>query len=54
MSESGYTLIYDPNAASKTSVNEFKTLLEKGKDEAKVEAMKKILILILNLSLIHI
>ncbi|ABN68464.2 coatomer beta subunit [Scheffersomyces stipitis CBS 6054] len=48
MSESGYTLIYDPNAASKTSVNEFKTLLEKGKDEAKVEAMKKILISILN------
>ena len=48
MAESGYTLIYEPNTASKTSVNEFKSLLEKGKDEVKVEAMKKILITIIN------
>ncbi|KAK6459014.1 adaptin N terminal region-domain-containing protein [Scheffersomyces xylosifermentans] len=48
MGDSGYTLIYDPNSASKTSVSEFKTLLEKGKDDAKVDAMKKILITILN------
>lgn len=48
MSESGYTLIYDPNSASKVSVNEFKTLLEKGKDDVKVDTMKKILIAILN------
>lgn len=48
MGDSGYTLIYEPNTASKTTVNEFKTLLEKGKDEAKVDAMKKILITIIN------
>lgn len=48
MGEIGYTLIYDPNTANKTSVNEFKTLLEKGKDSVKVEAMKNILITILN------
>ncbi|KAK6205022.1 adaptin N terminal region-domain-containing protein [Scheffersomyces amazonensis] len=44
----GYTLIYEPNAASKTSVNEFKTLLEKGKDDVKVDTMKKILVTIIN------
>ncbi|EMG48736.1 SEC26 Coatomer subunit beta [Candida maltosa Xu316] len=48
MSDSGYTLIYEPNTASKVSVNEFKNLLEKGKDEVKVDTMKKILITILN------
>ncbi|KAI3404577.1 SEC26 [Candida oxycetoniae] len=48
MNDSGYTLIYEPNAASRTSINEFKTLLEKGKDEVKVDTMKKILITILN------
>ncbi|KAG7665806.1 SEC26 [[Candida] subhashii] len=46
--DTGYTLIYEPNAASKVSVNEFKTLLEKGKDEVKIDTMKKILITILN------
>lgn len=48
MADIGYTLVYDPNAASKTSVSEFRSLLEKGKDEAKIDAMKKILITILN------
>lgn len=48
MSESGYTLIYEPNTANKTSVNEFKTLLEKGKDDVKIDAMKRILVTILN------
>ena len=33
MSDSGYTLIYEPNTATKVSVNEFKNLLEKGKDD---------------------
>lgn len=47
-SDTGYTLIYEPNAASKVSVNEFKTLLEKGKDEVKIDTMKKILITIIN------
>ncbi|EGW34231.1 uncharacterized protein SPAPADRAFT_135572 [Spathaspora passalidarum NRRL Y-27907] len=48
MGDVGYTLIYEPNSAIKTSVNEFKTLLEKGKDEVKIDTMKKILITILN------
>ncbi|CAK7897828.1 coatomer subunit beta [[Candida] anglica] len=45
---SGYTLIYEPNTAAKKTVNEFKTLLEKGKDESKIDAMKRILITIIN------
>ncbi|KAI5962568.1 SEC26 [Candida pseudojiufengensis] len=48
MSDSGYTLIYEPNTASKISTNEFKNLLEKGKDDVKIDTMKKILITILN------
>lgn len=48
MSDSGYTLIYEPNTATKVSVNEFKNLLGKGKDDVKVDTMKKILITILN------
>lgn len=48
MSEIGYTLVYEPNTASKTSVSEFKSLLEKGKDEVKIDTMKKILITMLN------
>lgn len=48
MADIGYTLIYEPNAASKTSVSEFRSLLEKGKDEVKIDAMKRILITMLN------
>lgn len=48
MADIGYTLVYEPNTAVKTSVNEFRSLLEKGKDEAKIDTMKKILITILN------
>lgn len=48
MSNTGYTLIYEPNTAAKKSLNEFRTLLEKGKDESKIETMKLILILMLN------
>lgn len=48
MSDIGYTMIYEPNGASKASVNDFRKLLEKGKDEEKIEAMKQILITILN------
>ncbi|ODV79995.1 Coatomer, beta subunit [Suhomyces tanzawaensis NRRL Y-17324] len=44
----GYTLIHDPNAATKTSVNEYKNALEKGLDELKIATMKKILITLLN------
>lgn len=48
MSEIGYTLIYEPNAATKTSVSEYKSLLEKSKDEVKISTMKRILITMLN------
>lgn len=48
MSEGCYTLVYEANKASSTSINDFKALLEKGKDEQKIDAMKKILITILN------
>ncbi|CUM49220.1 unnamed protein product [Debaryomyces tyrocola] len=48
MADIGYTLIYEPNTAAKTSVNEFKTLLEKSKDDVKISTMKRILITMLN------
>lgn len=48
MSDAGYMLIYEPNAASKTSVSELKTLLEKSKDEVKILAMKRIITAVLN------
>ncbi|CCH42484.1 hypothetical protein BN7_2029 [Wickerhamomyces ciferrii] len=48
MSDVAYTLVFDPNPASKVSINEFKTLLEKGKDESKIDAMKQILITMLD------
>lgn len=48
MSDSGYTLIYEPNSAAKTSVSEFKTLLEKSKDDTKIQTMKRIIIAVLN------
>ena len=48
MADIGYTLIYEPNTAAKTSVNEFKTLLEKSKDDVKINTMKRILITMLN------
>ena len=37
MADIGYTLIYEPNTAAKTSINEFKTLLEKSKDDVEIE-----------------
>lgn len=48
MSDSGYTLIYEPNTASRTTVNEFKSLLEKSKDDVKISTMKRIIVAILN------
>lgn len=48
MSDSGYTLIYEPNSATKSSVNELKTLLEKSKDDVKISTMKRIIITVLN------
>ncbi|KAH3684067.1 hypothetical protein WICPIJ_004969 [Wickerhamomyces pijperi] len=48
MSEIAYTLVYDSNPASKVSVAEFRTLLEKGRDESKIDAMKQILVAMLD------
>ncbi|GME90881.1 hypothetical protein B5S29_g1403 [[Candida] boidinii] len=47
-SDIAYTLVYEPNASNKPSVSEFKSLLEKGDDETKIDAMKQILITMLN------
>lgn len=48
MTDIGYTVIYEPNAANNVSTNELKSSLEKGKDEIKISTMKRILITILN------
>lgn len=48
MSDAGYTLIYEPNTAAKSSVSELKTLLEKSKDDVKIATMKRIIIAVLN------
>lgn len=48
MSDVGHTLIYEPNTAAKSSVNELKTLLEKSKDDVKIATMKRIIIAVLN------
>ncbi|OBA23951.1 Coatomer, beta subunit [Metschnikowia bicuspidata var. bicuspidata NRRL YB-4993] len=48
MSNSGYTLIYEPDTAGKKSVNELKSLLEKSKDDIKISAMKQIIVSVLN------
>lgn len=48
MSEIAYTLVHDTNPASKVSVSEYRTLLEKGRDESKIDAMKQILVAMLD------
>lgn len=48
MSDAGYTLIYEPNTAAKSSVSELKTLLEKSKDDVKIHTMKRVIIAVLN------
>lgn len=47
MTEAAYTLIFDTDT-NKTSVQEFKKMLENPKEDAKIEAMKRILISMLN------
>lgn len=47
MSDAGYTLIYDPSASTVASVSDFKALLEKAKDEVKIDAMKQIIMAVL-------
>lgn len=48
MTDVAYTLVYDPNPASKVSISEYRTLLEKNRDESKIDAMKQILIAMLD------
>jgi coatomer subunit beta len=48
MTDVAYTLVYDPNPTGKYSVSEFRTLLQKPKDESKIDAMKQILITMLD------
>lgn len=47
MSDTAYTLIHDPRLEPVATANEFRTLLEKGSDEAKIDAMKRILVAVL-------
>ncbi|ODQ82250.1 hypothetical protein BABINDRAFT_164062 [Babjeviella inositovora NRRL Y-12698] len=48
MSQPTYTLVFEPNPAAKPSVQEFRTLLEKGSDADKIHTMKRILVTMLN------
>lgn len=46
--ETSYSLVHQDNTADQPTLQELKTLLEKGTDESKVETMKKILTIMLN------
>lgn len=46
--ENSYSLVHQDNTADQPSLQELKTLLEKGTDESKVDTMKKILTVMLN------
>ncbi|CDK25632.1 unnamed protein product [Kuraishia capsulata CBS 1993] len=48
MTDVAYTLISEPNTAGKPSQQDFKSLLEKSKDDIKIDAMKQILISMVN------
>ena len=48
MNEPCYTLLTQEDSAEAVSINDFKTQLEKGDDEAKVAAMKKLIVAMLN------
>lgn len=49
MSDSApYTLIYDSTPNDKPSAQEFKNLLEKGSDDVKIDAMKRLLVIMIN------
>lgn len=43
-----YSLVYEPSTATKWTVNEFKTQLEKGDDESKLITMRNILVTMIN------
>ena len=46
--DNAHSLVHVDNAADQPSQQDLKTQLEKGSDEIKVEAMKKILVIMLN------
>jgi coatomer subunit beta len=48
MNEPCYTLLSPDDSSESVSVNDFKTQLEKGDDETKVQAMKKLIVTMLN------
>ncbi|ANZ78011.1 BA75_04511T0 [Komagataella pastoris] len=48
MSDVAYTILGESNFHEQLTVQEFKTLLEKGRDEEKIDTMKKVLITMLN------
>ena len=43
-----YTIIHQDDSSDQPSLQELKTALEKGSEEAKIETMKKILVTMLN------
>lgn len=48
MADVAYTLVYNPSPSAKPSVSDFRTLLEKGSDRSKIDAMKDILVAMLD------
>ncbi|ODV62747.1 coatomer subunit beta [Ascoidea rubescens DSM 1968] len=48
MADVAYTIINEPSTSSKSTLEQYRSLLEKSKDEVKIDAMKKILISMLN------
>jgi coatomer subunit beta len=46
--DNAYSLVHQDNASDQTSQQDFKTQLEKGTDDSKVETMKRILTVMLN------
>jgi coatomer subunit beta len=46
--DNSYSLVHQDNASDLPTLQDFRTQLEKGTDETKVETMKRILVVMLN------
>lgn len=46
--DQAYSLVHQDNASDIPSIQEFKTQLEKGTDDTKIDTMKRILVIMLN------
>lgn len=46
--DNAYSIVHQDNSSDQPTLQELKTLLEKGSDESKVETMKRILTIMLN------